>query len=42
MATDLWSKWGGVPFQNSAVMRAETEPACTTDDTLCWCVLYYQ
>ncbi|GDY31663.1 DUF2961 domain-containing protein [Gandjariella thermophila] len=42
MATDLWSKWGGVPFQSSAVMRAETEPACTTGDTVCWCVLYYQ
>jgi hypothetical protein len=42
MATDLWSKWGGVPFQNSAVMRAQTEPACTTGDTVCWCVLYYQ
>lgn len=42
MATDLWSKWGGVPFQNSAVMRAQTEANCTTGDTLCWCVLYYQ
>lgn len=42
MATDLWSKWGGVPFQSSALMQAQTEPACTTGDTLCWCVLYYQ
>jgi hypothetical protein len=42
MATDLWSKWGGVPFQNSAIMRAETEPACTTGDRYCYAVLYYQ
>lgn len=42
MVTDLWSKWGGVPFQSSAVMRAETESACTTGDRFCWCVLYYQ
>jgi hypothetical protein len=42
MATDLWSKWGGVPFQNSALMLALPEPACTSGDTLCWCVLYYQ
>jgi len=42
MVTDLWSKWGGVPFQSSALMQAQTEPACTTGDTLCWCVLYYQ
>ncbi len=42
MATDLWSKWGGVPFHNSALMQAQTEPACTTGDTLCWCILYYQ
>lgn len=42
MATDLWSKWGGVPFTNSITLRALTEPACTTGDTLCWCVLYYQ
>ncbi len=41
MATDLLSKWGGIPFQNSAVMKAETEPACTTGDTVCWSVLYY-
>ena len=42
MATDLWSKWGGVPFNSSITMRALTEAACTTGDTLCWCVLYYQ
>lgn len=42
MVTDLWSKWGGVPFNSSAVMKAETESACTTGDTFCWCVLYYQ
>jgi hypothetical protein len=42
MATDLMSKWGGVPFTSSATMSALTEPACTTGDTLCWCVLYYQ
>lgn len=42
MSTDLWGKWGGVPFNSSAVMQALTEPACTTGDTLCWCVLYYQ
>jgi hypothetical protein len=42
MATDLWSKWGGVPFTKSALMQALPEPACTTGDTVCWCVLYYQ
>jgi hypothetical protein len=42
MATDLWSKWGGVPFTTSAVVRSLPEPACTTGDTLCWCILYYQ
>lgn len=42
MATDLWSKWGGVPFTTSAVVRSLPEAACTTGDTLCWCVLYYQ
>lgn len=42
MATDLWSKWGGVPFNTSAVVRSLPEPACTTGDTLCWCILYYQ
>jgi hypothetical protein len=36
------SKWGGVPFTSSATMTALTEPACTTGDSLCWCVLYYQ
>lgn len=42
MASDLWSKWGGIPFANSAVMTSLPEPACTTGDTLCWCILYYQ
>lgn len=42
MATDLWSKWGGVPFNSSALMKMETEAVCTTGDTVCWCVLYYQ
>ena len=42
MATDLWSKWGGIPFQQSALMKADTEAACTTGDRFCWCVLYYQ
>jgi hypothetical protein len=42
MATDLWSKWGGVPFTSSAVVRSLPEAGCTTGDTLCWCILYYQ
>ena len=42
MATDLWSKWGGVPFTTSAVVRSLPEAGCTTGDTLCWCILYYQ
>ena len=42
MATDLWSKWGGVPFATSAVIRSLPEVGCTTGDTLCWCILYYQ
>ena len=42
MATDLWSKWGGVPFNTSAVIRSLPEAGCTTGDTLCWCILYYQ
>jgi hypothetical protein len=42
MATDLWSKWGGVPFTASAVIQSLPEAGCTTGDTLCWCVLYYQ
>lgn len=41
MATDLWSKWGGVPFQRSMTMQAFTEPVCTTGDRFVWCVLYY-
>lgn len=42
MATELWSKWGGVRFTSSVLMRAETEDVCVTGDKLCWCVLYYQ
>jgi len=42
MATDLWSKWGGVPFTTSAVIRSLPEAGVTTGDTLCWCILYYQ
>jgi len=42
MATDLWSKWNGVPFQSSAIVRVESEPGCTTGDRFCWCVLFYQ
>jgi hypothetical protein len=42
MATDFMSKWSGIPFTTSATMTALTEPACTTGDSLCWCVLYYQ
>jgi hypothetical protein len=42
MATDFMSKWGGVPFKTSATITALTEPACTTGDSLCWCILYYQ
>jgi len=41
MATDLLSKWGGIPWQSTCTVRAETEPAVTTGDTLCWCILYY-
>lgn len=42
MVTDLWSKWGGIPFSDSAAMYADMEPACKTGDRFCWCVLYYQ
>jgi len=42
MATDLWSKWGGIPFTNSAVVQSLPEAGCTTGDTLRWCILYYQ
>jgi hypothetical protein len=31
-----------VRFTTSATMTALTEPGCTTGDTLCWCILYYQ
>jgi hypothetical protein len=34
MATDLWSKWGGVPFTTSAVIRSLPEAGVTTGDTL--------
>jgi hypothetical protein len=40
--TDLWSKWGGVPFTSSAVMKALPEPACISGDRCAWAVLYYQ
>ena len=33
---------GCAPFTTSATETALTEPACTTGDTLCWCVLYSQ
>ena len=42
MATDLWSKLGGIPFTSSCVVQALTEAACTTGDRLAWCLLYYQ
>lgn len=42
MGTDLWSKLGGIPWTSSCVVQALTEPACTTGDTLAWCILYYQ
>lgn len=42
MATDLWGKWGGVPFTSSAVLRITTKPQVTTGDRFCYCVLYYQ
>ena len=42
MPTDQWSKWGGVPFTTSAVIRSLPEAGVTTGDTLCWCILYYQ
>jgi hypothetical protein len=42
MTTDFMSRWGGVPFTTSTTITALTEPGCTTGDTLCWCILYYQ
>lgn len=42
MATDLWSKFGGIPFNNHVVLRAETEPACVTGDRYAASILYYQ
>lgn len=42
VVTDLWSKWGGVPFGSSALMQALTESACTTGDRYAYAVLYYQ
>lgn len=42
MATDLWSKWGGVPFQSSCKVEVLTEPLCVTGDKVCWAILYYQ
>lgn len=42
MATDLWGKFGGIPFTTSCKVQAKSEPGCTTGDTLCWCILYYK
>lgn len=42
MVTDLWGKWGGVPYQSSARLDILSEAAVTTGDTFCYCVLYYQ
>lgn len=42
MGTDLWSKWGGVPFTQSARLTILTESAVTTGDVFSYCVLYYQ
>jgi Protein of unknown function (DUF2961) len=42
MATNLWSKLGGIPWTTSCKVEALTEPGCHTGDTLCWCILYYQ
>lgn len=40
-ATDLLSKWGGVPFDSSVIMSIQTEAACSTGDTFSYAVLYY-
>lgn len=40
-ATDLLSKWGGIPFNNSLVMTLQTEAVCTTGHTFCYSLLYY-
>jgi hypothetical protein len=40
--TDFLSKWGGVPFDASATLSILPEPACTTGDTFCYAILYYQ
>jgi hypothetical protein len=42
MATDLVTKWGGVPFDTSVTVRLLTEPRCTTGHAQSWCVLYYR
>lgn len=42
MATDLWSKHGGIPWTVSCKVEALSEQGCTTADTLSWCILYYQ
>lgn len=42
MGTDLWEKWGGVPFTSSATVTHLTEAAVTTAHTSAWCILYYQ
>jgi len=41
-ATDLLSKWGGVPFDDSAILSIQPEPACNTGDTFSYAILYYQ
>lgn len=42
MATDWWSKWGGIPFRSTCELQVLTEDAVSTGDTFCACVLYYQ
>lgn len=42
MATDLLSKWGGVPFTTSCLVQTTTETAVTTGDTFVSAILYYQ
>jgi hypothetical protein len=40
-ATDLLSKWGGIPFTSSCVMTLATEAVCTTGHPMAYCILYY-
>lgn len=42
MATDFWTKYGGIPWTTSCKVEALTESAVVTGDTLSWCILYYQ